>query len=66
MATDETENNREQSTVLLGDLYCVRMKLVQTEIQRSRIEETRDRSEIQTAARDSLEGVQCVSSYNQV
>jgi hypothetical protein len=32
----ETENNREQSTVLLGDLYSVRMNLVQSEIQRSR------------------------------
>jgi hypothetical protein len=28
LATNETENNREQSTVLLGDLYSVRMKLV--------------------------------------
>jgi hypothetical protein len=33
VATDETENNRGQSTVLLGDLYSVRMKLVQSEIQ---------------------------------
>jgi hypothetical protein len=31
-----TENNKEQWTVLLGDLYSVRMKLVQSEIQRSK------------------------------
>jgi hypothetical protein len=36
MATDETENNREQSIVLLGDLYSVGMKLVQSEMPRSR------------------------------
>jgi hypothetical protein len=31
-----TENKREKSTVLLGDLYSVRMKLVQSEIQTAR------------------------------
>jgi hypothetical protein len=43
-----TEHNREKSTVLLCDLYSVRMKLVQSEIQRSRkrIQETRDSSRI--------------------
>jgi hypothetical protein len=33
VATDEPDNNREESTVLLGDLYSVRMKLAQTVIQ---------------------------------
>jgi hypothetical protein len=44
------ENNREQSTVVLGDLYSVRMKLAQSEIQRSRerIRETGDQSENRT------------------
>jgi hypothetical protein len=43
------ENNIQQSTVLLGDLYSIRMKLVQSEIQRSRqrIRETGDQSENQ-------------------
>jgi predicted RNA-binding protein with PIN domain len=31
-----TESNREQSTFLLGDLHSVRMKLLQSEIRRSR------------------------------
>jgi hypothetical protein len=41
-----TKNNRGQATVLLGDLYSVRMKLVQSEIQtsRERIRETGDYS----------------------
>jgi hypothetical protein len=47
MAADETENNREKSTVLLGDLHYIRMKLVQSVFQRSRIEKTRGQSEIQ-------------------
>jgi hypothetical protein len=47
-----TENNKEQSTVLFGYLYSGRIKLVQSEIQRSRERiqetETRDESENQT------------------
>jgi hypothetical protein len=53
VATAETEHNRRQSTALLGDLYSVSMKLVQSEIQtsRERIGETRDHSENQTTGR---------------
>jgi hypothetical protein len=49
------ENNREQSTVLLGDVSSVRMKLIQAEIQRTRerIRETRDQFENQTTGRVS-------------
>jgi hypothetical protein len=38
-----TEHNREQSAVLLGDLYSVCIKLVQSEIQRSRERERESR-----------------------
>jgi hypothetical protein len=36
VATDETDNKRGQSTARFGDLYSVRMKLAQSEIQNSR------------------------------
>jgi hypothetical protein len=48
-----TENNREQSTVLLGDLYSVRIKLVQSEVRDpERVRETRGLSENQAIGGD--------------
>jgi hypothetical protein len=73
-----TENEREQSTVLLGELYSVHMKLVQSEIQRSRerVKRVRDPEReferLKTlrgpynSERFVIKGVQCVSCCNQV
>jgi hypothetical protein len=56
-----TENNKGQSTVRLGDLYSVRMKLVQSEIQtsRARIRETRD---FKIHSTDIGQGIQLLKS----
>jgi hypothetical protein len=43
VATGETENNGGKSTVQIGDLYSVRMKLAHSEIaQPERVRESRD------------------------
>jgi hypothetical protein len=54
VATGDTENDRGQSTLQLGDLHSVSMKLDQSEIQTSRegIRDTRNHSENQTTVRD--------------